>query len=77
MPRAAGASPADAARQTAASDELRYVPVGHSFASVTDQISDLVLGRATRMGWYVTFAAGSFLLLMFSGVVVYLLAKGV
>jgi Ni/Fe-hydrogenase subunit HybB-like protein len=77
MPRAAGPIPADAARQTAASDELRYVPVGHSFASVTDQISDLVLGRATRMGWYVTFAAGSFLLLMFSGVVVYLFAKGV
>ncbi len=77
MPRAAGASPAEAARQSAASDELRYVPVGHSFASVTDQISELVLGRATRMGWFVTFAAGSFLLLMFSGVVVYLLAKGV
>src|SRR5580704_5757956 len=64
-------------RQSATSDELRYVPVGHTFASVTDKISELVLGRATRQAWYVVFAAGTILLLIFSAVIVYLLVKGV
>jgi len=77
MPPAAAVNEAAAARHSAASDELRYVPVGHTFVSVTEKISELVLGRATRQAWLVTFAAGSLLLLMFSGVVVYLLAKGV
>ena len=44
-------------RQSASSDELRYVPVGHTFASVTDKISQLVLGRATRQAWFVVFGA--------------------
>jgi molybdopterin-containing oxidoreductase family membrane subunit len=61
----------------AAAAEMQYVPPGHSFRSVTDKISSLVLGRPTPPFWLLLFALSSGLLIMFLGVVIYLLAYGV
>ena len=32
-----------------------YAPPGHTFRSVTDKISAIVLTRGTRMGWWMLF----------------------
>jgi molybdopterin-containing oxidoreductase family membrane subunit len=59
-----------------AGDE-KYTPAGHSFRSITDKISAIVLRRPTGMGWQAAFGVSSLLLLIFTVVVVYLLAVGV
>src|SRR5207245_1321561 len=50
---------------------------GHTFGSVTDKISSIVLARRTPLGWWLGFllAFGLFNVLMIS--IVYLLVKGV
>src|SRR5205085_11700857 len=50
---------------------------GHTFGSVTDKISSIVLARRTPLGWWLgfLFAFGLFNVLMIS--IVYLLVKGV
>ncbi|HVN10019.1 MAG TPA: NrfD/PsrC family molybdoenzyme membrane anchor subunit [Patescibacteria group bacterium] len=50
---------------------------GHSFASVTDQISAIVLGRKTPRGWWIGFAISFALLMMLNIAVTYLFARGV
>ncbi len=62
---------------TQGSDESKYAPTGHSFRSITDQISAIVLKRPTRTGWRGVFGVSSLLLLVFTVVVVYLIAVGV
>ncbi len=52
------------------------VEPGHSFASVTDQISSIVLTRRTPLGWYIGFAVAFSLMMLFLFAVTYLLAKG-
>ena len=63
--------------QEAAPDPARYLPIGHDFQSVTEQIGDLVLERPTQRVWLAGFGAGSILLLILAAVVTYLLMKGV
>ena len=50
---------------------------GHTFATVTDKISALVLTRPTSRNWYVGFAAASVLVLLLLYAVGYLLVAGV
>jgi molybdopterin-containing oxidoreductase family membrane subunit len=64
-------TPADRAQQ-----DLLLEP-GHTFATVTDKISSIVLTRGTTRGWMLGFAASFILLMVFFVAVAYLLAKGV
>src|SRR5438132_9443365 len=50
---------------------------GHTFASVTDKISAIVLSRRAPLGWWVGFLISFALLMMFLWAVGYLLAVGV
>jgi molybdopterin-containing oxidoreductase family membrane subunit len=50
---------------------------GHSFASVTDKISSIVLGRRTPRGWWVGFLIAFGLFLLFQVAVTYLMVRGV
>ncbi len=49
---------------------------GHSFASVTDKISSVVLTHRTPRGWYVGFGVGFILVLVLIQTVAMLLLKG-
>ena len=53
------------------------VEPGHSFGSVTDKISAIVLGKRTPRGWWVGFGIAFALLMLFNGAVGYLLYRGV
>jgi molybdopterin-containing oxidoreductase family membrane subunit len=50
---------------------------GHTFASVTDKISSIVLTTKTPVGWFFGFGIAFSLLMMMLGTVSYLLLKGV
>jgi Ni/Fe-hydrogenase subunit HybB-like protein len=50
---------------------------GHSYASVTDKISSIVLRRGTPRGWYFGFAIAFALLMLLTYAVFYLFAVGV
>jgi Ni/Fe-hydrogenase subunit HybB-like protein len=50
---------------------------GHTFATVTDKISSLVLTTKTPLGWFVGFAIAFSLFMVFLATVTYLLATGV
>jgi molybdopterin-containing oxidoreductase family membrane subunit len=50
---------------------------GHTFASVTDKISAIVLSRSTPRGWWIGFLISFALLMMFLWAVGWLLIKGV
>jgi Ni/Fe-hydrogenase subunit HybB-like protein len=50
---------------------------GYTFATITDQISSVVLTRHTPIFWFGAFAAGTALLIVFLITVAYLLARGV
>jgi Ni/Fe-hydrogenase subunit HybB-like protein len=50
---------------------------GHTYRSVTDKISAIVLARGTRRGWWIGFAVAVSLFMMFNFAVAYLLATGV
>jgi molybdopterin-containing oxidoreductase family membrane subunit len=50
---------------------------GHTYASVTDQISAIVLTRSTSRGWILGFAVSFTLLMAFLYATAYLFAKGV
>ncbi len=54
-----------------------YIAPGVTLRSITDRISALVLGRPTGLGWYASFACSTLLLLLFMGVIAYLIAVGV
>ena len=57
----------------------RRAPViepGHTYASVTDQISAIVLTRKTPRGWLIAFAVASMLVMVLMVSVYHLLAKG-
>src|SRR5690242_5325448 len=65
---------------TAADDVRPPSPVigpGHTYASVTDQISAIVLTRRTPRGWVIMFGVASLLLTIFMVSVFELLRKGV
>jgi molybdopterin-containing oxidoreductase family membrane subunit len=50
---------------------------GHTFATVTDKISSIVLTRRTPLYWLIPFLISSALLMVFLMAVAYLFAKGV
>ena len=59
--------------------ENRRAPViepGHTFATVTDKISAIVLTRPTSLGWVVGFAAGFMVTMMLLFALGYLFVKG-
>ena len=53
------------------------VEPGHTFATVTDKISAIVLSRRTTVGWIVGFGIGLLGTMMMLGAIAYLLVKGV
>jgi molybdopterin-containing oxidoreductase family membrane subunit len=57
--------------------EPAYLAPGHSFRSVTDKISAIVLSRPTGLLWLAGFGLSTMLVVMFLGVTIYLLAYGV
>jgi len=57
--------------------EPQYAPPGHTFRSITDKISTIVLAGPAGWGWWLLFGFSLLLLVGFLGVVVYLLAAGV
>jgi len=54
-----------------------FIEPGHTYASVTDKISSIVLTRKTPRGWFVGFGISFTLLMVFLGSTGYLFAKGV
>ncbi|HEX7486172.1 MAG TPA: NrfD/PsrC family molybdoenzyme membrane anchor subunit [Vicinamibacterales bacterium] len=50
---------------------------GHTFATITDKISAIVLTRGTPLGWFVGFAIAFAFLMMFLMAVTWLFIKGV
>jgi molybdopterin-containing oxidoreductase family membrane subunit len=53
------------------------VPAGQNFRSVTDKIASIVLGRPTHPVWLGLFTLSVGLLVLFGGVVIYLIVRGV
>jgi molybdopterin-containing oxidoreductase family membrane subunit len=50
---------------------------GHTFASVTDKISAIVLSRRTPRGWWLGFTAAFLLVMMMIYSIIYLIAVGI
>src|SRR3954470_6719704 len=50
---------------------------GHTFGTVTDKISSIVLTRKTPIGWYLGFGAATLLTLLLLTALTYLMFKGV
>jgi Ni/Fe-hydrogenase subunit HybB-like protein len=50
---------------------------GHTYATVTDKISSVVLSRPSGIPWRVTFAAAALLVLLLTAAVAYLFLRGV
>jgi molybdopterin-containing oxidoreductase family membrane subunit len=68
----------DAPNKTAAAQPARpFLGPGHTYASVTDKISSIVLVEGTRKGWLAGFAIAFALLMLLNVAVVYLLYIGV
>jgi Ni/Fe-hydrogenase subunit HybB-like protein len=63
------------------SPEIRRLPPvlepGHTYASVTDQISAIVLTRRTSKGWYAGFAVAFSFVMLLNFAISYLILKGV
>jgi Ni/Fe-hydrogenase subunit HybB-like protein len=59
------------------SEHDRLIAPGHTFGSLTDQISQIVLQRKTPRGWWFGFAVGFALLQLLLLAVVYLLFVGI
>jgi molybdopterin-containing oxidoreductase family membrane subunit len=53
------------------------VPIGHTFRTITDEISGLVLDRPTHLVWLASMGASLTLLLILTIAVIYLLVTGV
>jgi Ni/Fe-hydrogenase subunit HybB-like protein len=60
-----------------ASTEVPMLEPGHTYGSVTDQISAIVLTRRTPRGWFVGFGISFLLLMAFLYATAYLFAKGI
>jgi Ni/Fe-hydrogenase subunit HybB-like protein len=57
--------------------ETPVIAPGHTFATISDKISAIVLTRRTPLGWFVGFAIGLTLLGLFMMAVTWLMVKGV
>jgi molybdopterin-containing oxidoreductase family membrane subunit len=70
-------NPTTVASEPQTSGETPVLEPGHTYASVTDQISAIVLTRRTPKGWFVGFGISFVLLMAFLYATAYLFAKGV
>jgi molybdopterin-containing oxidoreductase family membrane subunit len=77
MDRTPLAEPTGPLHEEAARQEWVYVPTEHNLTSLTEKISALVLTRRTHTSWLAGFAFSNTLLLIFIGVIIYLLVEGV
>jgi molybdopterin-containing oxidoreductase family membrane subunit len=68
--------PTDRPPRAALADPPVIAP-GHTFATITDKISAIVLTRGTPLGWFVGFAIAFAFLMMFLMAVTWLFIKGV
>jgi molybdopterin-containing oxidoreductase family membrane subunit len=62
---------------TAAPDVPPVIAPGHTFATITDKISAIVLTRRTPLGWFLGFAIAFAFVLIFMLAVTWLMVKGV
>jgi len=58
-------------------DKPPVIAPGHTFSTVTDKISSIVLTRKTSLGWYAGFGFSFLLTLMLFASVSYLFVKGI
>jgi Ni/Fe-hydrogenase subunit HybB-like protein len=69
---------ADEVEKTLATEEIApVIEPGHTYASITDKISAIVLTRPTPLSWYVGFAISFLLVLLLFFSITYLLVAGV
>ena len=61
----------------ASAENPPVIEPGHSYASVTDKISSIVLTRRTPRGWMIGFGISLVLFMLFNYAVTFLLVKGV
>jgi Ni/Fe-hydrogenase subunit HybB-like protein len=66
-----------AIEQSPAGDSYAILEPGHTFASITDKISSIVLTRRKRTGWFLGFALTFALVMMLLYSIGYLLVAGV
>jgi Ni/Fe-hydrogenase subunit HybB-like protein len=71
------ASPEVPTRRPSAPTESPVIAPGHSFGSITDKISAIVLTRRTPPGWFAGFAIAVSFLGLFMMTVTWLMVKGV
>ena len=64
-------------RSTAAPQTREIIRPGHTSASVTDQISAIVLTRRTPRGWYIGFGVAFLLVMVLLYAIAYLLMRGI
>jgi molybdopterin-containing oxidoreductase family membrane subunit len=69
--------PAPHANASGGPGETPVLGPGHTYASVTDQISAIVLTRKTSRGWFLGFAVAFTLMMAFLYATGYLFAKGI
>src|SRR6266481_956699 len=77
MPIETPASVEDRPPEGLPTEEPSYLAPGHSFRSVTDKISSIVLARPTHPAWLICFTLNFALLMVLLYGIVYLLAYGV
>ena len=65
------------AANEAANERAPVIEPGHTFATITDKISSIVLTRPTSLGWVVGFGAGFLVTMMLLYALGYLFIKGV
>ncbi|MFQ5637760.1 MAG: NrfD/PsrC family molybdoenzyme membrane anchor subunit [bacterium] len=56
--------------------ESPLIEPGHTYGSITDQISSIVLTRKTPMGWFIGFALAFMLVMVLLVAITYLFVKG-
>lgn len=62
---------------TASTGESRFAPRGHTYRTINDQISAIILRQRTSVGWWLAFGGSATLLGAFTIAVLYLLIAGV
>jgi len=63
--------------QATAGDRAPVIEPGHTFATITDKISSIVLTRPTSTGWFIGFGLSFLLTMMLLYAIGYLFARGV
>jgi Ni/Fe-hydrogenase subunit HybB-like protein len=67
----------DTRKMTVESQQAPVIEPGHTFGSITDKISSIVLTRPTSVGWFVGFGVGALITMGLLFAVGYLFARGI